>query len=102
MIPGIDEAFDQMDSADRLLFGSAYEVARSAFWQHLLEQLDQQMMQWNGEMLVKLMEGDEKKALIAGARIQAYEWMLRYLNAMIEEILQQSKDQGQEELYEQD
>jgi len=79
-------SLDAASEEERLLYLSAREVKRSAFWSHLLAELDEEAMYHNGRMMTKLMEGDNKAALISAAHIQTIGKVLSTMDIIVRDI----------------
>ena len=83
-----------MDEDDRLLFLSAREVKNSKFWSEMLSVMDQHAMEATGVMMTKLMEGDEKAALVAAAKIQGIDWILKVMEDITQDVEDEALNQG--------
>jgi len=89
------DIIDNMDERERLLFLSAREVKNSAFWAFLLESLDGEAQYCNQAMMTKLMEGDEKAALINAAKLQAIDWVLKTIEDITQDVEDEALNQEQ-------
>ncbi len=90
----INDVLDNMDEDDRLLFLSAREVKNSKFWSEMLATMDQHAMEATSVMMTKLMEGDEKAALVAAAKIQGIDWVLRTMDDITQDVEDEALNQG--------
>lgn len=82
----IQERLESMTEEERILYLSAKQVKESAFWKHMMNQLDAVAMDNNQKMLTKLMSGDEKAAVVAGAHIQAIGEVIRIMYQTIHDV----------------
>lgn len=92
----ITDILNELSEDERLLYLSAKTVKDSAFWKHLLNELDKDALDANQTLLTKTMQGDEKAAVIAACMIQA---IGRVMNTMedVMSMVQTVPDQGQED-----
>jgi len=93
----IRDILEQLDEEERLLYLSAVQVRDSAFWKHLVVELNELSDMNKGALLTKTMQADEKGALIAACKIQALGFVKEKLDSIIDEVTILALNQEQEE-----
>jgi len=92
----LNEVLENLSTEERLLYLSASNVKNSEFWKYLLSELDKDAAYANQRMLTKLMEGDEKAAIISGAELQAIDSVLKKMQTILSDV-EESPTIGSEE-----
>ena len=93
----MQEVLSNLSEEERLLYLSAVDVKRSAFWKHLMGTLHDTGQYQNAVLLTKTMEGKEKEAVIAACMIQAIGLVIEKIDAIIEDVTVDALNQEQEE-----
>ena len=87
---------DSLSADERALYLSATEVAKTYFWKHLIQELDESALQAQSALLVKTTKGDTTGALIAACQLQAYGWLL---DKMTDTLSTATEGQGEDVFY---
>ena len=91
---GFGELYDEMTDEERMLYTSAFQVRKSAFWNHLLDQLDELTKTTTGDMTNLLLSGRPREALSAAGKVEGYNWLLQQMETIMTDLLRMAQEQG--------
>jgi len=92
-------AAHQLPEEEKLLALSCLEVQRSMFWSYMETNLNREVYQAMARSCLELMKGDDDKARVEAAKVQAYEWLANTMQSIISGLATDVQNQDEEDEY---